>query len=113
MNEIQITPGATVQYAVEDNAISFRDGDLSLNLANRERDEENIIDICADLDGELVIGAAEGFSYVAQIKIPAREYTEAAAPETDDPDETGYGVVPEPKPFDISKCTINLWGGNQ
>ncbi|GHV18947.1 hypothetical protein FACS18949_15290 [Clostridia bacterium] len=111
MNEIEKTPGTKVQYQISGNYISFRDGDMTLNLANRERDEENIIDICEDLNGEIVIGVADGYKYLAQIAIPARSYTDTEGELDEETGETP--IIPVAEPFDISKCTIYLWGGVQ
>ena len=58
------------------------------------------IDVCYDQDRNLVIGAAAGRYYVAEIDIPAREYREVGEGE-----ETHL----EPVPFDMDKVTLTLW----
>ena len=67
--------GEKIPYEQNGNKVCF-DDDLTINLAKREEDEAVHIDICYDGDGALVVGAAAGRRYVAEIDMPAREYTE-------------------------------------
>ena len=107
MKEIIVTPGKHIEYETTKKTITFGDEDLTINLKNREMDETITIDICSDKQGFLVIGAETGYRYVAQVEIPAREYTE----ESGQPDDDGNTTVERvPVPFDIDKCTIYLWG---
>ena len=77
MNEVIKTPGKHIVYDTTSKSIIFgEDEDLSINLKNREQDEKTLIDICSDSDGFLVVGTAAGLRYVAQVEIPARQYTE-------------------------------------
>lgn len=119
MNEVIKTPGKHIVYDTTSKSIIFgEDEDLSINLKNREQDETTLIDICSDSDGFLVVGTAAGLRYVAQVEIPARQYTEEEQenPNYDPEAEEGTGarnktiVVREPVPFDIDNCTIYLWG---
>lgn len=89
-----------VEYEVRKNTIDFEDGELSFNVSKREKDEDVTIDICRDYRGDLVMGASAGDKYVAQLFIPAREYTE---------EESEEGSVLVPVPFDINKCILTLW----
>lgn len=89
-----------VEYEVRGNSVDFEEGSLAINLKKREADEVRTIDICRDYFGDLVIGAAAGDTYVAQIIIPARRYTE---------EEGSEGSVQAPVPFDIDRCTLVLW----
>ena len=75
MTVIEKNTGTKIPYEVVKNKICF-DDDLTINLAKREDDRDVHIDVCYDADGELVIGAAAGRSYVAEIDIPARRYTQ-------------------------------------
>lgn len=84
--------GTKIPYEVSGTKITF-DDDLTINLAKREQDYDVHIDICYDADGDLVIGAAAGRVYVAEIDIPARVY-----------DEQG-----EPVALDMDKVTLSLW----
>ena len=89
-----------VEYEIIGNSIDFEDGSLTINLKKREADEARTIDICRDSFGDLVIGAAAGDVYVAQIIIPARRYTEVPGDE---------GTILQPVPFDIDLVTLILW----
>lgn len=119
MNEVIKTPGKHIVYDTTSKSIIFgEDEDLSINLKNREQDEKTLIDICSDSDGFLVVGTAAGLRYVAQVEIPARQYTEEEQenPNYDPEAEAGTEAarqtitVREPVPFDIDNCTIYLWG---
>lgn len=119
MNEVIKTPGTHIAYETTSKSIIFgEDEDLSINLKNREQDEKTLIDICSDSDGFLVVGTAAGLRYVAQVEIPARQYTEEEQenPNYDPEAEAGTEAasqtitVREPVPFDIDNCTIYLWG---
>ena len=105
MKEVIKTAGEHIGYSIDGNCIVFGDNDLSLNLANREMDEPVIIDICKDSNGFLVVGAATGERYVAQVEIPARTYTTLAADE-----DTEESAAVEAVPFDIDNFTIYLYG---
>lgn len=107
MKEVIMTPGTHVEYETTSKSVVFGDDDLSINLKNRERDEKVLIDICTDSNNELTMGTAAGLKYVAQVEIPARQYTE----EQGEPDEDGNPTtVYVPVAFDIDNCTIYLWG---
>ena len=119
MNEVIKTPGKHIVYDTTSKSIIFgEDEDLSINLKNREQDEKTLIDICSDSDGFLVVGTAAGLRYVAQVEIPARQYTEEEQenPNYDPEAEAGTEAASqtittrEPVPFDIDNCTIYLWG---
>jgi hypothetical protein len=100
---IEKNPGPKIDYEVTGKKITF-DDDLTINLAKRQKDEPEHIDVCSDNDGELVIGAAAGRAYVAEIDIPAKEY-EYHEPENegDEPEP------PTPIPLDMDKVTLTLW----
>lgn len=91
--------GEKIPYDVMGKTIMF-DGDLSINLTKREKDYAEHIDICFDDDRNLVIGAAAGRAYVAEIDIPAREYTT----EIIEGEEQRI-----PVPLDMDKVTLSLW----
>lgn len=113
MTIIEKNVGQKIPYEVFGNKICF-DDDLTINLAKREEDWPVHIDVCHDPDGALVIGAAAGRSYVAEIDIPKRKYTEVPAEDATEPVATGTegmntGPVMEPVPFDIDSITLTLW----
>ena len=96
---IEINEGKKIEYEITGKKICF-DDDLTINLAKREEDAPVHIDVCYDADGDLVIGAAAGRAYVAQIDIPARSYTEEGE---------GEEVTLVPVPLDMDKVTLTLW----
>lgn len=99
---IEKTPGEKIPYEIMKNNIFFND-EIMLNLEKYERDFEQNIDICEDENFSLINGL--GRRYVAQIVIPARAYT-IEENETEDEQEFSKVAVP----FDLSKCTLILWG---
>lgn len=98
--------GAKIAYEEFGNKVCF-DDDLTINLSKREEDNAVHIDICADADDCLVIGAAAGRRYVAEIDIPPRTYHE---------ENTGEGAEENTclvaDPFDMDKVTLTLWALN-
>ena len=96
---IEKNVGPKIPYEVTGTKICF-DDDLTINLAKRLEDWPVHIDVCSDQDGNLVLGAAAGHAYVAEIDIPAREY-----------ETTGEGdeQTSEPLPLDMDKVTLTLW----
>ncbi len=98
--------GPKIDYEVTGNKITF-DDDLTINLAKREEDWAVHIDVCFDSTNCLVVGAAAGRNYVAEIDIPARAYN-YVEPEEDRGEEE-RGPVPVPIPLDMDKVTLTLW----
>lgn len=96
-----------IEYEVNKNNLNFNDGDLSFNVAKKERDYEVVIDICEDYTGGLVMGANTGDKYIAQVVIPARQYTEVETEESEDSEGTGTDFLPVP--FNIENCELRLW----
>lgn len=99
----EMNPGTKIPYEVDEKRITF-DDDLTINLSKREEDWPVHIDVCYDLDQNLVIGATNGNAYVAQIDIPARQYTEEQAEEHS---ETITKKVPVP--FSMDGVTLSLF----
>lgn len=94
--------GTKIPYEVSGKRITF-DDDLSLNLAKQEKDWPVHIDVCVDRDGNLCTGTGVGLYYVAQIDIPAAEFTIPAE----------EGESPERLPLDMEKVTLTLWSLNE
>ncbi|MCD8216677.1 MAG: hypothetical protein LUD01_01295 [Clostridiales bacterium] len=110
MNVIYKTEGSMyVDYELSSKSITFGDDDLSINLKNRQRDEVVTVDVCADRDGYLVVGAATGYRYVAQIEIPATEYEETVVEGTDDEGNATQETQRTAKDFNIDNCTLYLY----
>lgn len=109
INVVEKTPGKHIEYALSGGKkITFGDDELTINLASRERDFEVSLDICIDEEDGVVIGTGgRAQKYAAQIVIPARRYDiiEDGEDENGEPKE-----VPVPIPFDMSLCTLILWG---
>lgn len=109
INVVEKTPGKHIEYALSGGKkITFGDDELTINLASRERDFEVSLDICIDEEDGVVIGTGgRAQKYAAQIVIPARRYDIIE----DGEDENGeQKEVPMPIPFDMSLCTLILWG---
>lgn len=96
---IEKNEGKKIPYETDGCEITF-DDDLSLKLNKRQKDEPVHIDVCHDRNGDLVIGAAAGRAYVAEIDIPAREYI---IPDGDE------GETTQALPLDMDKVTLTLW----
>ena len=99
---VEKNQGEKIPYEVTGKKICF-DDDLTINLAKREQDDAVHIDICYDRNQELVIGAAVGWAYVAEIDIPARTY------EDGEPSGEGDEGTRVPVPLDMDKVTLSLW----
>ena len=105
---VEKTPGKHIAYEVQKNKLVFGSDELSVNLASRERDYEVTLDICIDTEDGIVIGTGgKAQKYAAEIMIPARRYDiiEDGVDENGEPRE-----VPVPIEFDMSLCTLVLWG---
>lgn len=96
---IEKNEGTKIPYSVNGTKVTF-DDDLTLNLASREQDWPVHIDICFDEDRALVIGAAAGRAYVAELDIPARQYDE---------EEIDEEIQRTPVPLDMDTVTLSLW----
>lgn len=105
---VEKNQGTKIPYEVDGTRITFAD-DLSLNLAKREEDWPVHIDICAGATGELVIGAAAGRTYVAEIDIPARIYVETEVPAALSDGEEIIQPQSEAVPLNMDKVNLTLW----
>ncbi len=79
-----------IAYEVSGNKITFGDDELTVNCAKKERDYKMVIDIIKDkLRGLILdINREDSESYLAQVVIPARTYTESYVVNPDyDPDD--------------------------
>lgn len=91
--------GQKIPYTVKTRKITF-DDDLTINLEKRQEDWPVHIDICYDEDNALVIGAAVGRRYVAELDIPKKEYIETGE---------GEDIEVTPVPLDMDTVTLSLW----
>lgn len=108
--------GSKIAYEVIRNKICF-DDDLTINLEKREEDESVHIDVCYDEEKRLVIGAAAGRYYVAEIDIPPRKYREETVEQSESSieQEGTEEIITEPQirriaePFKMDDVTLTLW----
>lgn len=113
---VEKTPGTHLDFRVTKDKIIFGDDDLSIKLSNREKDEEVTLDITMDSDQGLMMGTGgDAHSYAVQVIIPARRYEEQETQQQTGVDDDGKAIietvkVPVAVPFDISLCTVVLWG---
>lgn len=123
-NKVQVlekNTGTKIDWQQSGDKLIFGDDDLAIRCGTRQRDYPVHVDICADGDGNLVIGVGAGRYYVAQVDIPPVTYTEteaeATAPaevELEDAvtEGTGYGmpnIIREPQPINMADVTLTLW----
>lgn len=114
---VEKNTGTKINWKQSGNKLIFGDDDLSIRCDTRQRDWPVQVDICADEDGNLVIGVGKGRYYVAQIEIPPIAYVETeieAAEGEDSADGTMDGenrnsVKREALPLDMSEVTLMLW----
>lgn len=100
---VQKNEGNKIPYTAKAGKVTF-DDEIMLNLAKYERDCDVHIDVCKDPYDSLVIGAVTGATYVAEIDIPARRYTDPVYG-----DEGEEVTPPEPIPLDMNTVTLTLW----
>lgn len=103
-----------VDYEIEKDTIDFRDGELTMKLSKKERDDATTIDIVQDYTGGLITSTAGGERYLAQIYIPPREYTEKEVQNPNYPGGEGSSepemiTEREPVPFSMDRCELRLW----
>ncbi len=110
MKIVNQNEGAKIAYEVDGQKITF-DDDLTINLAKRQQDWAVHIDVCRDADGGLVLGAAAGRAYVAQLDIPAREYIQTQMSRARSAPEAMAEDVEPPQaiPLDMEQVTLTLW----
>ena len=96
-----IGKGPFVDFSIEGNKIKV--GNIQIDCAQLQSDSENIIDICDDGSGNLIVGKRKAF--VMNIIIPPKKYQEVQSE-----DENGEPVLQQqPIPLEPSDITIKLW----
>lgn len=109
MKVVEKNEGKKIPYEVTGTKVCF-DDDLTINLAKRQEDWAVHIDVLTDAYGALVVGSTTGDYYIAQIDIPAREYTDVAEkvePVTEGGPDTE--IKHTPKPLNMDDVTLTLW----
>lgn len=119
-NKVQVlekNKGTKIAWEQNGNKLVFGDEDLSIRCDTRQRDYPVHVDICADDDGNLVIGVGAGRYYVAQVDIPAITYIETVV----EPEETGdtpaedgdnmgrSNIKREAQPLNMADVVLTLW----
>lgn len=110
MKVVEKNEGTKIDYNLRGTKLNFADGELTLDLARYQRDDEVTKDIMVDSEGYLTTG--RGRYYIAQIEIPAREYDEEVETVTEEVDgETveRETVTRTPKSLDTDKVTLYLF----
>lgn len=110
MQIVEKNEGTKIGYNIRGTKLSFADGEITIDLARYQRDDEVTKDIMVDSDGYLTTG--KGRYYVAQVEIPAKEYDEEVTTET--VTENGEEVEREvtnrtPKAIDLNKVVLYLF----
>ena len=112
---VEINEGTKIAWAQSNTKLTFGDDELMVNCKAYQRDWPVHLDICGDVDGNLVIGTGTGRYYVAQVDIPARAYTEpepveaVALAEGDAGADAQQSTEAEPVPLDMADVTLTLW----
>lgn len=78
MKIIDKNAGKKIGYSLTGTKLELADGALTLDLARYQQDNTVTRDIMVDSDGFLTMG--RGRYYVAQVEIPAKQYTETVLP---------------------------------
>lgn len=110
MKIIEVGEGRKISFEESGTWLNF-DDQIMLNLKKSEADYDVHIDISSDVFGHLETGVSD--YYVAQIDIPARQYTETEIenPDYDKSDETSQKTIikREPVPFSMDNVTLTLF----
>jgi hypothetical protein len=96
--------GTYVQYSLTGAGLSFREGELTLDLSCCQRDYPVHLDIFENACGRLVTGPSR--RYMAEIDIPAREYKIVQG----EKDDMGFPLLSKiALPFEVDKVSLTLW----
>lgn len=126
-NAVQVVEknhGTKILWEQSGNKIIFGEDDLSIRCDTRQRDWPVQVDLCADEDGNLVIGVGVGRYYVAQVDIPPTAYIEVEDAEaqprtygagggedTDGENTPGASIAMKKvaQPIDMGQVVLTLW----
>jgi hypothetical protein len=96
--------GTYIQYIIHGASISFRDGELTVNLAEHQRDFAVHLDISENPPGRLVLG--QSHRYLAEIDLPPREYRVIPG----ENDDLGFPrLYKTDLPLTMEKVRLTLW----
>ena len=106
MRILRKNDGKYVDYSLTGTVLSLREGELTLNLAELERDYAVDIDISEDAAGRLTLGASH--RYVAQLELPARR---SIVEKTGIADDFGFPVLRRVySHINTDDVVLTLWG---
>jgi hypothetical protein len=96
--------GRYIPYELSGTTLCLRDGALTLDLAQYQRDDPVHLDISEDAAGRLVVGPS--YRYIAELDIPARAY----ALEKGAYDDFGFPqLYKHAIPLETKQATLTLW----
>ena len=97
--------GTYTDYSLSGTELSFRGGELTLDLAELQRDYPVSITVSEDSDKKLTTGVSH--RYVAEIDIPARD---SSVEKTGVADDFGFPVLRRSyAQFDTDGVVLTLW----
>jgi hypothetical protein len=98
--------GVFVNYSIDGATLTFRGGEVVLDLAEMQRDYPVNVTISEDREGRLVTGAS--WRYIAEVEIPARLWV---IEKTGVADDIGFPVLRKLRqPIDMERVALTLWG---
>lgn len=97
--------GQKAKYSL--NGTELTVGDVTIDLQEKQRTVQRVIDICLDNQLE-TMQEGLGAWYVANVIIPPKQYTLQS---TGEKDENGDDITEEVElPIDVSQVELRLWG---
>ena len=100
----EVNKGKKIAYEQNGTRIFFGDDEIMVNAEKYQKDWPVEVDICRDRAGNLTIGTDSALCYVAQLKIPAAQYTETTEGEGEE-----MTVTREQVPLDMADVALYLW----
>lgn len=103
MKIVEKNEGTKIPYTLDGTKLNINE-EMTLDLAKYERDFAVHLDVCHNEYGMLTMGLSD--NYVAQIDIPARQYTE----ETDGVDDKNVPIQKKAAvAFSTDNVVLTLW----
>ena len=96
---IEMNEGEKIPFVQAGTRLFFGDDELMVNAAKYQKDWAVEVDICKDKAGNLTIGTDSALRYVAQIRIPAKEYIETGEED----------ITREALDLDMGEVELILW----
>ncbi len=103
MNIQHLNEGRKAEFELDGCELTL--GNLVIDLAEEQRDNERVISVFAGTDGQLSL---EGDTYAAVIVIPPRRYVDEEVTEMIDSEEVTQ-IIPVPQPCSAEAVTLQLW----